>query len=201
MDLYTDHTPTWNVLANRHKLSHMTLLEYGCGLGTIPLCGLFRNCVSVELYHDKFLTTEWFNKVSGEIKKHGVHNWQGRVQEVSTQICNVEHEIRDLDICKERTFEGSSVQELKYIVEQDIKKYNPHVVFVDPGIHMRGEIAKIIMDNYWANIVVVHDYNWPDCRYGYQLLQNPKDYIFELPVPGGLGTAVYSFIKPHNHGG
>jgi hypothetical protein len=199
METYTDHIPTWNALATTHEFSKMSVLEYGCGAGTRHLCSLFQKCHSVELYHPSFLTRKWFDELT--VQLHDVPNWDGRAVEVVSDICEIENEIRNLHVYKERPYDANISAILSQIVEEDIRKYKPNVIFIDPGIHLRGEIGKLIMDNHWADMVVVHDYNWPDARYGYHLLKAPTDYALTIPVPGGTGTAVFTFHKPILTGG
>jgi dTDP-4-dehydrorhamnose 3,5-epimerase len=192
MSNYIDHLPTWEALSKFHDFSRCTVLEYGCGVGTKTLCKLFKKCISVELYHEDFLLPNWFQQLSDELEQSQVSNWCGKLVRVDGSICQIEDDIRKNNLIQTRNLESPSKEFLKQVIQSDIEKHRPDVVFVDPGIHLRGEIARIIMENYWSPLVVLHDYNWQDDRYGYHLLKDIPNYSLSVPIPGGLGTAVYS---------
>jgi hypothetical protein len=199
MSEYIDHLPTWQTLAGQHDFSNMTLLEYGCGAGTKTLCQLFKKCVSIELYDKSFLPPNWFLQLELQMRKDAVNNWEGKLVQVSENISNIEHQIRYQDLIITREYSGSVVDELKKIISNDVQTYQPDVIFIDPGIHARGEMARIIMENKWASLVIVHDYYWGDLRYGYHLIKETPHYAMSIPNPGGVGTAVYA-LKNNNEG-
>lgn len=187
MSEYQDHLPTWRHLHAKYDLSGRSLLEYGCGSGTRQLTKLFSRCHSVELWHHEFLSLDWFRNLSEEMSGG---KWSGRDVEVCQEILEAERAIRGGRI-DTRAFSGPAVDWLRGVIRADVEASRPYFVFVDPGIHMRGEIARIVMEERLARVVVVHDHAWPDDRYGYHLLADIGGWEMTIPVPGGLGTAVF----------
>lgn len=107
------------------------LLELGLGEGTKFLLTLSPKVYSIELaclpeHH------EWFDRIENELR--GEEGWKPYLYE-----CEDKYEVR-----------------VKTYVSGQLGRIKPDVVFVDPGVHFRGDLVNLMMEKK-VKYIFAHD--------------------------------------------
>tara|TARA_R110001592_G_scaffold6540_1_gene35134 strand:+ start:3249 stop:3896 length:648 start_codon:yes stop_codon:yes gene_type:complete len=160
-----------------------SVIEFGVGEGTNVF---LKNCTgkitSVELLTTdyplaellKISTDEWVNYSINEFKKYD--NWNAVKYEVQSSILDAEYDVTGKG--NKGVIRGNSPSSMDYIQELtnlintlNISEYD--MAFVDPGIHLRGDIVNLLFDK--VNIITAHDFNIQPI-YGYNRINIPPTY-------------------------
>jgi hypothetical protein len=172
--------PVFERIFNIKKINKM--LEFGLGNGTEFLCDNVDFLYSVELAvhgdHNK-----WHDTIKSKMNSYT--NWQSDLIMCPKSIIDA-----DTIVLKNKNYyleDKIYSVDLKNIVEPYIKK-EWDLIFVDPGIHLRGEmIGWCIEEN--IPIIVNHDTEFQSL-YGYDLINLKQYKYYSFDTTHGTGVFV-----------
>lgn len=157
-------------------LQHVELesvLEFGLGLGTEFWVDHFKKVQSVELSIGDF-NKKWTDQTREKLKDYT--NWDSEYISLSKKLIDANQYAIDNKYPLKDT---SYLSELKKVVEPFMKEYEYDIIFVDPGIHNRGDIVNIAFN--YAPIVGCHDSDRTGRVikniYGYNIVEPPENYV------------------------
>lgn len=163
-----------------------SILEFGLGIGTQFLCDNANLVTSVELSVGEY-NKIWTEKTKETLKAY--NNWELNYIEVPEEIRQSNQQAIEKKYPLE---EDSYLFVLKRIVEPFIDKCNYDIIFVDPGIHNRGDIVNMCFNK--SKILAAHDTsrsgNVIENIYGYNIVKCPSNYQ-EVHIQLGLGTTFW----------
>jgi len=147
-------------------------LEFGLGVGTEFLCDHAKNVTSVELSTGDY-NLEWTNQTKEQLKDYT--NWTlhyvqipDEIQKSNQDAINNQYPLEDL----------SYLPVLENIVVPFMEEREYDVIFVDPGIHNRGDIVNFAFGH--APIIAAHDSDRTGrvipFVYGYNIVKVPENY-------------------------
>ena len=150
-----------------------SVLEFGLGLGTEFWCDNIKKVKSVELSVSDF-NLEWTNKTKEKLKNYD--NWECKYISLPQEIIDANQNAIDNKYPLDDT-EYLSV--LENIVTPFMKEYEYDIIFVDPGIHNRGDIVNFAFG--YAPIIACHDSDRTGRVikniYGYNIVNPPENYV------------------------
>lgn len=182
-----DFTPAQDWSSYFQKLFDTTeiksILEFGLGLGTEFLCDNAKKVTSVELSVSD-LNKDWTEKTKEKLKDYT--NWSLHYIEVPPEIVQANQNAIDNQYPLEDT---SYLPVLKELIDPFLKRKKYDLIFVDPGIHNRGDIVNLCFGK--ANIIAAHDTDRSGRVikniYGYNIVDVPESYTeihFDNPYMG-----------------
>jgi len=147
-------------------------LEFGLGVGTEFLCDHAENVTSVELSTGDY-NLQWTNQTKEQLKDY--KNWTlhyvnipDEIQKANQDAINNQYPLEDL----------SYLPVLEGLVVPFMEEREYDVIFVDPGIHNRGDIVNLAFGR--APIVACHDSDRTGrvipYVYGYNIVNVPDNY-------------------------
>jgi predicted O-methyltransferase YrrM len=148
------------------------ILEFGLGLGTEFLCDNAKDVVSVELSTGDF-NKEWADKTQEKLKEY--KNWKLHYIDIPEEI----HKSNTDAIQNQYPLEDTSyLSVLEKLINPFLNEKEYDIIFVDPGIHNRGDIVNLCFGN--AKIIAAHDSDrtgriTPNI-YGYNIVEVPENY-------------------------
>ena len=148
---YSDHVQSFNQLMGRVKIH--SLLEFGLGHGTKFFLDHADTVTSVELLlpHQ---TEEWYNKYLQLYQDYD--NWEPLLYRGSSALQKADAisggELKDPSLT-----DGTYLLELKKLCNDLFSKKSYEVAFIDPGIHIRGDLVNELFDR--VDIIVAHNTN------------------------------------------
>jgi len=161
-----------------------TLLEFGLGGGTEYFLNKCKHVTSIEIGVSK-RHKQWYEKCKEEYKSYT--NWEAIYIEGSTRFI-------DADRLAHERIHGYSehMPELRELI-QSLDRQD--MIFVDAGIHNRGDIINLLFELDKADIIAAHDTSRFAKRcvdiYGYNRLVIPKNFA-EFHFEGGtVGTTIW----------
>lgn len=150
-----------------------SFLEFGLGVGTEFLCDNAKKVTSVELSLGDY-NLEWTNKTKETLKDYT--NWELNYIQVPEEIIKSNQSAIDN---KYPLSDLSYLSTLRDIVYPFMENKNHDVIFVDAGIHNRGDIVNFAFDH--APIVACHDSDRTGRIirniYGYNIVNPPENYV------------------------
>lgn len=129
MNAFTDWQPTMQSVIER--FAPKKILEFGVGVGTQWLLDNFKQVGSFELLCNPELES-WYPDMQKKYKNY--KNW-------TTMFLACEDKMDSV---------------VKSQVNKQIKFYAPDVVFVDPGVHFRGDLVNLAL-RAGVKYVLAHD--------------------------------------------
>ena len=168
-------TQDWNFYLSEifREVKIDSILEFGLGVGTEFLLDNCNNLFSIELSIGDF-NLEWYNNTVNNL--NGFKNWKHQYIEVPDDIKDAN------DRAQKYRFPLKDVKyldTLKKITDPylDDKYYN--IIFVDAGIHTRGDLVNLAFNK--SDIIVAHDTSRDNNRilkniYGYNIINVPSNY-------------------------
>ena len=165
----------WNYYF-REIFSHEKInnfLEFGLGVGTEFLLENCEKVTSVELSLGSY-NLEWYEKTKEKLKDYD--NWESHYVNVPEEISNADQRAQKLRFPLEDT---KYLKVLKKITDPFISNSAYDFIFVDAGIHLRGDLVNISFDK--ADIIAAHDTSRDHNRvlkniYGYNIVNAPDNY-------------------------
>jgi hypothetical protein len=153
------------------QINHV--LEFGLGLGTRFLCDNSASVTSVELAVSD-LNKNWTEETQQSLKDY--QNWTLHYSEMPTEIIKSNN---DAISNKYPLSDLSYLPILEKIISPFIDKQKWDLIFVDAGIHNRGDIVNLCFDK--ADIIAAHDTDRtgrviPNI-YGYNIVNIPDNYV------------------------
>jgi hypothetical protein len=148
------------------------ILEFGLGLGTEFLCDNAKDVVSVELSTGDF-NKEWADKTQEKLKEYT--NWKLHYIDIPEEI----HKSNTDAIQNQYPLEDTSyLPVLEKLITPFLNEKEYDIIFVDPGIHNRGDIVNLCFGK--AKIIAAHDSDrigriTPNI-YGYNIVEVPENY-------------------------
>lgn len=175
----TDHIFFFERVFKHHPVDNF--LEFGLGEGTLFFLDHCKQVTSVELISDlnRERCLPWFENCTK--KYSGRNNWSTKLIECTPSLCSLDVEIRDQT--DPQSTKLPFIDDVHALCENILDGKNYELIFVDAGVHFRGEIVKQCFGK--APIIVAHDGN--DFCYGYQHVTCPDDYVF-IKWRFGCGT-------------
>lgn len=147
-------------------------LEFGLGLGTKFLCDNCDHVTSVELSIGEF-NKKWAEETKLNLKDY--QNWTLNYIELPEELitannCAIENKYPLNDLRYLTT--------LKNLILPILSAKNYDMIFVDPGIHNRGDIINLCFN--FSDIIAAHDTDRtgriiPNI-YGYNIVEVPNNY-------------------------
>jgi len=149
-----------------------TILEFGLGLGTEFLCDHAKNVTSVELSVGDF-NREWTTATEESLKEY--KNWNLNYIEIPEELKKANNDaienqypLNDL----------SYLPVLKKLLNPFLSRKKYDIIFVDAGIHNRGDIVNLCFGK--AKIIAAHDSDRTGRIikdiYGYNIVEVPENY-------------------------
>lgn len=177
-----DHFEPHRELFEKHNIESM--IEFGLGEGTSFFLDRLKEIVSVELYcSDRELakklpiaTDEWMEKFGKEFASY--KNWEIIPYDCGPSILKAENEVTGHGKIErgENPVTQEYKKEIKKLVDKLFKNKKYDYAFVDPGIHLRGDIVNALFGK--VDIIGAHDTNTKPL-YGYHRIVVPVDYSIE----------------------
>jgi len=150
-----------------------SFLEFGLGVGTEFICDNAKQVTSVELSLGDY-NLEWTNKTREVLKKY--INWDLHYIQVPDEIVKSNQDAIDNQYPLE---DISYLPILHDLINPFIEGQFYDIIFVDPGIHNRGDIVNFVFGH--APIVACHDSDRTGRVikniYGYNIVNPPKNYV------------------------
>ena len=148
------------------------ILEFGLGLGTEFLCDNAKEVTSVELSTGDF-NREWADKTQEQLKEY--KNWKLHYIDIPEEIKKANFDaIQNQYPLKDISF----LPVLKKIINPFLYKKEYDIIFIDPGIHNRGDIVNLCFGK--AKIIAAHDSDRTGRVikniYGYNIVEVPENY-------------------------
>ncbi len=185
----SDHFESHRELFEKHKIESM--IEFGLGEGTKFFLEQIhlKEVLSVELYtKDKELakklpisTDEWMKKFGREFVAY--KNWGIFPYNCGESILKAEHDVTGHGKV-ERGADPTTkeyLKEIQKLINKLFKNNKYDYAFVDPGIHLRGDIVNALFGK--VKIIGAHDTNTKPL-YGYNRIVVPLDYSVEENTNG-----------------
>jgi hypothetical protein len=151
-----------------------SILEFGLGVGTRFLLDNCQNLTSVELSKGDY-NKEWYLRTRENLKDY--ENWKCDYIELPEDIIEADERAQKLLFPLE---DVSYLKSLKMITDPYLEDKKYDIIFVDAGIHTRGDIVNLSFNK--ADIIAAHDTSRKKERviqniYGYNIVEVPEDYV------------------------
>jgi hypothetical protein len=150
-----------------------SILEFGLGVGTRYLLDHCEKLTSVELSKGDF-NKSWYDKTCEELKEYS--NWK-------CDYIDLPEDIKDADDMAQKFLfpldDLSYLKSLKKVTDPYLKNKKYDIIFVDAGIHTRGDLVNLSFGK--ADIIAAHDTSRMSERviqniYGYNIVKVPDNY-------------------------
>jgi hypothetical protein len=153
------------------KISSM--LEFGLGVGTEYLLDNCEKVTSVELSAGDY-NKEWHDQTVKKLKDY--KNWDCVYVDLTQDIKDANQRAQKLRFPLEDT---KYLKSLKSITDKFLENKKYDFIFVDAGIHTRGDLVNLSFDK--ADIIAAHDTSRKTYRvleniYGYNIVNVPENY-------------------------
>lgn len=168
LDRFLDWQPLMTEIFN--KYSPKTVFEFGLGLGTEFFLDRAKKVYSLELLSNSEYEP-WYGDMIEKYK--GRENWKPYLFKCMDKMTGV----------------------VKLQATSHLARIKPDLVFVDPGVHFRGEIVNLCM-KYKVPLIVAHDTSCgfdENDIYGWGKIE-PEGYEKEESA-GKQGTTLWKLIK------
>ena len=166
-----DWVPYFNTIFNTVQID--SVLEFGLGAGTKFLCDYVKDVVSVELSLGDY-NLEWTEKTKEQLKEYD--NWKLNYIQVPDEIIASNQDAIDNRYPLKDT---SYLPVLEGLVSEFLTQKEYDIIFIDPGIHNRGDIVNMAFGH--APIVAAHDTDRTgrvlENIYGYNIVTPPENYV------------------------
>lgn len=164
------------------------LLELGLGDGTEFFLDNYKHVISLELSLGSY-NKGWFDKCLNKYKDYT--NWTPIYVDLPSSV----HESNRLAVSNRHPINyDKHIIDLKNILTPVFNDNQFDTIFVDAGIHNRGELVNLCFNQ--ANIIVAHDTSRDPNRilkniYGYNIVEVPNDYTEIHFEDTYMGTTVW----------
>lgn len=159
------------------KVKIKNALEFGLGDGTEYLLDNVDYLLSVELSVSE-LNKDWTEKIQNLLKERNI--WKLEYVECPQSIIDSNILIqKNQNQIDDKTY----LKDLHVLIDGYLTEKKWDLVFVDPGIHHRGDIVNRCMEKD-IDIILAHDTKFPEI-YGYSLISNDKYHKIEVKIHNG----------------
>lgn len=183
---FIDHEPAFRALFAHRKFAHV--LEFGLGEGTRFFLEHAQQVHSVELVitdNPESSTHEWFDLCRKKFADYT--NWKAE-----NHLCSEAITQANAAVLEAHDYPGGSgkayYSDLAQIVENALKASPVDLAFVDPAVHMRGDIVNLLLGR--VDVVVAHDTNCTPEIYGWNIVKTPANTT-RLHYAKGQGTTFW----------
>ncbi len=194
-DDYTDHIENFKRLMGPIHIH--SFLEFGLGYGTKFFLDHCDEVTSLEFVLPDpsiepcdrcarlYESDRWYNQCLQLFEEYA--NWH-------PLLCLSSPFIQEADIISHQKsqdpalIDASYLLELKYLCDELFSKKTYEMAFVDPGIHMRGDLVNELFGR--VPIIVAHDTNCANEKYGWSKIQTPCNYE-KIHFSNGMGTTFW----------
>jgi hypothetical protein len=164
------------------------LLEFGLGVGTEFLLENCGEVTSVELSLGSY-NLEWYQQTKQKLKEY--KNWEVFYIDLPDDIKNADSRAQNLKFPLENT---EYLKTLKDIAENYINRKKYDFIFVDAGIHLRGDLVNMCFGK--TDIIAAHDTSRVPYRvipnvYGYNIVDVPENYTELYYECTYMGTTIW----------
>ncbi len=185
---YTDHLPIFKKIIASYPIN--SFLEFGLGDATAFFLDNCGSVMSIEIITKKneVAAKAWFNRCLKRFKAY--NNWNALLYHCNKPINEAEaliYQVKDPVIAS-----LDYLAEIADLVNSIFVDQQFDIAFVDPGIHLRGEIVNALFGK--VKIIVAHDTNtqFPAHKvyYGWNKINFPDNYE-KIEFKKGSGTTVW----------
>jgi hypothetical protein len=166
----SDHVGAFRQLLELQKID--AFLEFGLGLGTKFYLDNCTHVTSAELViKDRYTNVmPWYFDCVELFKDYS--NWSPSLH-LFTQVVNDANDLAVKNVDPE-SFDDQYLQEINRYLDGLFENRSYDVVFVDPGIHIRGDIVNALFGR--VAIIAAHDTNFNSACYGWYKIDPPPTY-------------------------
>jgi len=185
IDPYTDHVKLFRELFQIEKIH--SFLEFGLGQATKYFLDQCETVFSIELIVEnrKELIEPWYKKSLALFKNY--LNWHPSTHHFSLDFDQADQRAQ-LSLDPE-TFDRTYLLEIDQLCDRIFQNQHFDLVFVDPGILIRGDLVNALFDR--VDIIAAHD---TACTlhkmFGYYKIKTPDNYM-KLSSRYGSGTTFW----------
>ena len=180
----------WNHYFNeifKHK-KIKNLLEFGLGIGTEFLLENCSNVTSVELSLGDY-NLDWYLRTKKTLTDY--KNWESFYVDLPEEIKEADSRAQNLKFPLEDT---DYLVVLDNIVSPFIRRKKYDFIFVDAGIHLRGDLVNMCFGK--SDIIAAHDTSRVPYRvipnvYGYNMVKVPDNYTEIYYECTYMGTTIW----------
>ena len=185
---YTDHLPIFKKIMDSYAIN--SFLEFGLGDATAFFLDNCNYVMSIEMVSEKnkHVAVGWFNQCVKRFESF--NNWHALFYD-----CNKPLSAAENLIYQQRDPVAASLDylaEIADLVNSVFTDQQFDIAFVDPGIHLRGEIVNALFGK--VKIIVAHDTNAQflshKVYYGWHKINSPDNYE-KIEFKKGCGTTVW----------
>lgn len=149
------------------------LLEFGLGVGTEFLLENCSNVTSVELSLGDY-NLDWYLRTKKSLSEY--KNWESFYIDLPEEIKEADSRAKNLKFPLDDT---DYLVVLDNIVNPFMRRKEYDFIFIDAGIHTRGDLVNMSFGN--SDIIAAHDTSRDPKRvlenvYGYNIVEVPEDY-------------------------
>ncbi|NGX30865.1 MAG: hypothetical protein K940chlam8_00219 [Chlamydiae bacterium] len=180
---YTDHIRHFHKLFKQKKIS--TFLEFGLGKGTEYFLQHCDHVISVELLCSD--DRSWFEYCQKKLINYP--HWKGVFVQGSDVIAQADRlALEEIDPSSKVSY----LDELRLTCDKILAQFSLddlELVFIDPGIHLRGDLVNIMLKKN-IPIIAAHDTKVSEKVYGWNRIIVPSDYQ-AFKFVKGLGLTLW----------
>lgn len=188
---WTDHVRAFRQLFNLYPVT--SFLEFGVGLGSQFYLENCQHLTSIELVlKDRYsFVVPWYIDCLDRFASYS--NWSPSLHAFS-QVVNYANElaISGVDPASQ---DSRYLLEINHFLDELFLEKQFQVAFVDPGIHIRGDLVNALFGR--VDIIGAHDTNFNSPVYGWYKVVTPPDYE-KISFSDGSGTTLW--IKKDKQG-
>lgn len=181
-DPYTDHVRYFRKIFE--KVNIPSFLEFGLGNGTKYFLDHCEKVTSCEILLPS-QSDGWFRHTFEMFSK--ANNWVPLLKNTTPGMQRADAMARD-EKKDPALYDASYLLELKDLCDELFAVNSFDMVFVDPGIHCRGDLVNELFQR--AAIIVAHDTGYGSKEYGWYKIQTPSNYE-KITFMEGCGTTFW----------
>lgn len=197
LSAYTDHIPHWRRLFNTTKVRGF--LECGCGYSTAYFMDHADKVISIE-YITPGYGDDWYQVCVSLFADRSnwipmTYNADFRSNSFSNACAYQCSTHRDYALIDATYLNELNRHFKEQIINAQDNGYPIDVAFVDPGVYVRGDLVKVLLNNN-VPIVVAHDTasdngtREVENLYGWNKVATPLNYV-KIYIPYGQGTTFW----------
>lgn len=181
-DPYTDHIPIFDYFFSKVEVS--SFLEFGLGKATRFF---LENCDAVTSFEllVPSQNPDWYTHCVETYQEYP--NWTP-ILHIGSEAMEQANLLGCQSLVNPALYDGSYLLEIKDLCETMTIDNHFDVVFVDPGVHFRGDIVNEFFGK--APIIIAHDTAYGHAAYGWDRISTPFDYV-RIDYPLGCGTTFW----------
>ncbi len=167
---WTDHVRAFRKLFEVEKVD--AFLEFGVGLGTKFFLDQCSKVTSIELLvKDRYTyVIPWYCDCLDLFRKYS--SWSPSLH-IFSQAVNDANNLAINNVNPE-IYRQDYLIEMNQFLDQVFKNGHYDVAFVDPGMHIRGDLVNALFGR--VDIIAAHDTNFNSACYGWYKVETPENY-------------------------